>query len=256
MRIEAAGTTHVGMKRDHNEDSLLVLPDERDFVVADAMGGHASGEVASGHAVQEIAEFFRMSGADAEVTWPFKPDRHRGYAENRLLNAIQLANRRIHEQARGDARCRGMGTTLAAVHFAEGAAVIGWAGDSRVYRLRGGQLAQLSDDHSLLNDYLKAKRLSPEEIENFPHKHVIVRALGMKEHLEIDVVRDEVAEGDVYLICSDGLTGMVPDDEVAEVLARGGELAHAAQQLVDRANAAGGNDNVTVVLARVVALAA
>jgi protein phosphatase len=180
-------------------------------------------------------------------------DRGRGYAENRLLNAIQLANRRIHEHALGDSRCRGMGTTLAAVHFAEGAALVGWAGDSRVYRHRRGKLTQLSDDHSLLNDYLKAKRLSPEEIENFPHKHVIVRALGMKDRVEVDVVRDLPLDGDVYLVCSDGLTGMVPDDEVEEILGRAGELAHLAQLLVDRANAAGGSDNVTVVLGRVVA---
>lgn len=256
MRIEAAGTSHVGRKRDHNEDNLLLLPEEGVFVVADGMGGHASGEVASRMAVMEIAEFFRMSGADPDVTWPFKMDRARGYAENRLLNAIRLANRKIHEQARDSSRCRGMGTTLAAIHFADGAAVIGWAGDSRVYRLRGGRLEQLSDDHSLLNDYLKAKRLRPEEIESFPHKHVILRALGMKAHLEVDLVRDVPAEGDVYLICSDGLTGMVPDGELAEILSRAGDLAQAAQQLVDRANAAGGNDNITVVLARVVAPAA
>ena len=251
MRIEAAGATHVGMKREHNEDSLLVLPEERIFVVADGMGGHASGEVASGLAVEEIAAFFRMSAADPDATWPFRMDRHRGYAENRLVNAIKLANRRIHEEAQGDARCRGMGTTLAAVHFDDGAALVGWAGDSRVYRLRNGELRQLSDDHSLLNDYLKAKRLSPEEIESFPHKHVIVRALGMKEHLEVDVVRDVPAAGDLYLICSDGLTGMLEDEEIAEILRHGGALEPIAHQLVDLANAAGGNDNITVVLARV-----
>lgn len=252
MRIEAAGSSHVGMKREHNEDSLLVLTEERVFVVADGMGGHASGEVASGLAVREIAEFFRFTRADPDVTWPFKADVTRSYAENRLWNAIQLANTRILERAQGDARCRGMGTTLAAVHFDEGAAVIGWAGDSRVYRLRGGRLEQLSEDHSLLNDYLKAKRLSPEEIENFPHKHVIVRALGMRDRVEIDLLREHPQAGDVYLVCSDGLTGMVPDDELAEVLGRGGDVAHVADQLVDLANAAGGTDNVTVVLARVV----
>lgn len=256
MRIEAVGASHVGMKRECNEDNLLVLPEEGVFVVADGMGGHASGEVASGMAVREIAEFFRTSTADPEVTWPFKMDRARGYAENRLLGAIRLANRRIHERARDSSRYRGMGTTLAAICFAEGAAVICWAGDSRVYRLRRGKLVQLSEDHSLLNDYLKTKRLKPEDAESFPHKHVILRALGMKDNVEIDVVRDQPAEGDVYLVCSDGLTGMVPDAGLAEVLSSAGDLRQAAQELVDRANAAGGHDNVTVVLVRVVALTA
>jgi serine/threonine protein phosphatase PrpC len=253
MRIEAAGTTHVGMKREHNEDALLLLPEERVFAVADGMGGHASGEVASGLAVREIAEFFRLSRQDPDATWPLRLDANLDFAANRLVNAIQLANRRIHEEAQGDARCRGMGTTLAAVHFADGAAVVGWAGDSRVYRFRDGRLSQLSDDHSLLNDYLKSRHLTAEEIENFPHKHVIVRALGMKEHVEIDVVRDEPRDGDLYLVCSDGLTGMVPDGELEEILADAGDLELLAQRLVDRANAAGGNDNVTVVLVRVTA---
>lgn len=251
MRIEAAGATHVGMKREHNEDALLLLPEEGVFAVADGMGGHASGEVASNLAVQEIAEFFRLSRRDPDATWPLRLDARLDFPANRLVNAIQLANRRIHEEAQGDARCRGMGTTLAAVHFADGAAVVGWAGDSRVYRFRDGRLSQLSDDHSLLNDYLKSRRLTAEEIENFPHKHVIVRALGMKEHVEIDVVRDEPRAGDLYLVCSDGLTGMVSDGELEELLSRAGDLELLAQQLVDRANAAGGNDNITVVLARV-----
>jgi protein phosphatase len=127
---------------------------------------------------------------------------------------------------------------------------VGHVGDSRVYFFREGVLKQITEDHSLLNDYLKAKKLTPEEIENFPHKNVIVRALGMKESVVVDVTRIEPKEGDVFLLCSDGLSGMVTDPQMQEVLSRTSELEKAASQLIDLANAAGGNDNVTCVLAR------
>ncbi len=250
MRIEVAGSTHVGMKRNHNEDNFLLLPEENFFAVADGMGGHSSGEVASGIAVQELAEFLKMTGKDQDATWPFKMDKTKNYDENRLVAAIKLANARIFEQAQSDAKYRGMGTTLVTLHFVEGGAYVGWAGDSRVYRHRQGQLTQLSEDHSLLNDYIKAKKLTPEEIEAFPHKNVIVRALGMKDALQVDVVRDAPQPGDVYLLCSDGLSGMVPDPRINDILAKTVDLEKAVHQLIDSANAAGGNDNVTVVLAR------
>jgi protein phosphatase len=123
-------------------------------------------------------------------------------------------------------------------------------GDSRVYFFRQGVLRQVTEDHSLLNDYLKAKKLSPEEIENFPHKNVIVRALGMKESVVVDVARIEPKEGDILLLCSDGLSGMVTDEQMQDVLSKTSELEKACSQLIDLANAAGGNDNVTCVLMR------
>jgi protein phosphatase len=136
------------------------------------------------------------------------------------------------------------------VYFANATASVGHVGDSRVYFFREGTLKQVTEDHSLLNDYLKAKKLSPEEIENFPHKNVIVRALGMKESVVVDVSRIEPKEGDIFLLCSDGLSGMVTDPQIQEVLTRTTELEKACGQLIDLANAAGGNDNVTCVLAR------
>ena len=143
-----------------------------------------------------------------------------------------------------------MGTTIVTVHFANSTAYVGHVGDSRVYFFREGALKQVTEDHSLLNDYLKAKKLTPEEIENFPHKNVIVRALGMKESVVVDVSRIEPKEGDIFLLCSDGLSGMVTDQQMQEVLGRTAELEKACSQLIDLANAAGGNDNVTCVLAR------
>ncbi|MBN8226444.1 Stp1/IreP family PP2C-type Ser/Thr phosphatase [Corallococcus macrosporus] len=250
MRIEVAGSTHVGMKRNHNEDNYLVLTEENLVCVADGMGGHSSGEIASRIAVDELGEFFRMTSKDQDATWPFKMDKQRNYDENRLSTGIKLANARIFERATTDSKYKGMGTTIVSVHFADSAAYVGHVGDSRVYFFRGGILQQVTEDHSLLNDYLKAKKLTPEEIENFPHKNVIVRALGMKEQVQVDVTRVDPLENDVFLLCSDGLSGMITDAQMQDILSRTPELEKACGQLIDLANAAGGNDNVTCVLAR------
>lgn len=250
MRIDVAGTTHVGMKRNHNEDSYLLLPEEALFCVADGMGGHSSGEIASRIAVEELREFFKLTSRDEEATWPYKMDKALNYDENRLATAIKLANVRIHERASAENKYKGMGTTIATVHFTSSAVYVAHVGDSRVYSFRGGLLKQLTEDHSLLNDYLKARKLTAEEIEAFPHKNVIVRALGMKDSVQIDIVRFDPKEGDLFLLCSDGLSGMVSDAEIQGVLSRPNGLDSACAQLVEMANAAGGTDNVTCVLAR------
>ena len=251
MRLSQAGTSDVGRKRTHNEDAYLLLPEESLFCVADGMGGHASGEVAARIAVEEMAEFFRMTGRDEDATWPYKLDPARAYDENRLLTGVKLANLRIFERAASDQRLRGMGTTLVAASFPRGGSrvMVGHVGDSRAYLLRGGEIRQITEDHSLLNDYKKSRALTPEEIEAFPHKNVIVRALGMRDTVEVDVVREELQAGDVLLLCSDGLSGMVPDARIAEIV-RGypKDLRGAAQALADAANEAGGQDNVTCVL--------
>jgi serine/threonine protein phosphatase PrpC len=255
MRLSHAGTSDVGRKRTHNEDAYLLLPEESLFCVADGMGGHASGEVAARIAVEEMAEFFRMTGRDEEATWPYKMNPALGYDENRLLTGVKLANLRIFERAATDERLRGMGTTMVAAHFPKSgdALLVGHVGDSRAYLARNGTLRQLTEDHSLLNDYRKSRALTPEEIEAFPHKNVIVRALGMKDVVEVDLVSERFQEGDVLLLCSDGLSGMVPDARIAEIL-RGHprDLRGAAQALVDAANEGGGQDNVSCVLVQAV----
>jgi protein phosphatase len=254
MRLNVAGSTDVGLKRTQNEDAFLLLPEEQLYCVADGMGGHASGEVASRLAVEEMAEFFRMTGRDDEATWPWREDPGRRRDENRVLTGVKLANLRIFERASSDERLRGMGTTLVCAHFERGAGavVIGHVGDSRAYLWRGGTVRQLTEDHSLLNDYLKARRLTPEEVESFPHKNVIVRALGMKDTVEVDLVRLALQEGDVVLLCCDGLSGMVSDQQLGELIRQHlGDLKAAAQALVDAANVAGGVDNITCVLAQV-----
>jgi len=255
MRFSHAGASDVGRKRTHNEDAFLLLPEESLYCVADGMGGHASGEVAARIAVEEMAEFFRTTGRDEDATWPYKLDPARTFDENRLITGVRLANLRIHERARTDERLHGMGTTLVAAAFPRdgAAALIGHVGDSRAYLWRRSELRQLTEDHSLLNEHLKAHTLSPAEVKAFPHKNVILRALGMKPVVEVDVSRVTLEVGDLLLLCSDGLSGMVPDPRMAEILrATHGDLRLAATELVEAANAAGGVDNITVVLVQAV----
>lgn len=251
MRIRYAGNTHVGMKRDHNEDSLYLLPEENVYIVADGMGGHASGEVASQMAVETVAQFSRDTAEDEEVTWPFKMDKDRKYQENRLATSIKLANLRIFEQAQANPKQKGMGTTIVTTMFIDKDIIVGHVGDSRVYMLRDGVYTQITEDHSLLNDYIKMKDLTPEEIENFPHKNVIVRALGMKETVQVDIYSAEAKNKDIYLLCSDGLSGMVKDEEMRDILTScNDDLEQACNRLIQQANQAGGTDNITVVLAQ------
>jgi PPM family protein phosphatase len=250
-RIDVAGQTHPGMKRTQNEDSLLLLPERGLLCVADGMGGHNSGEVASRVAVEEMGAFFERTGRDEEATWPNRMDDTKTYEENRLVTAVRLANRTIHERSQSDVRLRGMGTTLVALSLSRGVAWIAHVGDSRAYLLREGALTRLTEDHSLLNDYIKAKHMTPEEIERLPHKNVIVRALGMREDVEVDARREIPHRGDRFLLCSDGLSGMLHDDQIADILRQHSDVDQACTRLIAAANAAGGLDNVTVVLAAV-----
>ncbi len=260
MKLIAAGLTNVGMKRTHNEDNHILVPEENLFVVCDGMGGHACGEVASEIASDSVAEFFRATSKDDEQTWPFKEERGLKYEENRLVTSIKLANRNIFETAQADARKRGMGTTVVASLFTSSGAYIGHCGDSRAYRFRNGEIEQLTDDHSLLNDYLKAHKLTQEEIDNFPHKNVIVRALGMKDAVQVDVARLEPLPGDLYMLCSDGLSGMVTDPDMNDLVQAFLQSEDAQKQndvegmchvLIDAANANGGTDNVTAICVKV-----
>lgn len=253
LRIELAGKTDVGKKRNHNEDNFSIIEESGLYIVADGMGGHASGEVASQMAVDAMKEFFLSTANDPERTWPYKMDRSKGYEENRLITGIKLANLRIYETAQRDAGKRGMGTTIVTMFAVEDGVYIAHVGDSRGYRVRDGKIEQLTEDHSLLNDYIKMKRLTPEEIANFPHKNVIVRALGMKDTVKVDTRFESPRANDTYLLCSDGLSGPVTDPDMLDIVVNAPDLESAASRLIARANENGGPDNITVILARWVA---
>ncbi len=252
MKLIASGQTNVGRKRAHNEDNLILVEAENLFVVADGMGGHASGEVASQIAVESLSDFFRRTSENEEVTWPYKEEKGLRYEENRLVTGIKLANLRIFETAASDKALKGMGTTIVSALFTDGTAYMGHVGDSRGYRIRDGQIEQVTEDHSLLNDYIKANKLTPEEIEAFPHKNVIVRALGMRDTVRVDISRLNPKVNDVFLLCSDGLSGMVTDPDMLSIVeAANGDMDAAATALIAAANENGGVDNVTVILIKI-----
>jgi PPM family protein phosphatase len=250
MRVRFSGETNIGLKRAHNEDSLFLPEGDKLAIVADGMGGHASGEVASKMAVETVAEHFRNTAEDAELTWPYKLDGPDRYDGNRLTTGIKLANLRIYDKAQKEEQCHGMGTTIVAALFLDDKVLIGHVGDSRVYRFRDGQLTQLTEDHSLLNDYIRMKRLAADDVGKFPHKNVIVRALGMKESVQVDTLADPLRLGDTYLLCSDGLSGMVDDAGLAYILSDEADLDTACERMIHAANRNGGQDNITCVLAR------
>ena len=256
MQILHASKSDVGMKRDNNEDNLLVFPEQNVFAVFDGMGGHAAGEVASAIAASEVKEFFDFTGKDEDATWPFKGERERSYDENRAVTAIKLANARIIEQSEQDGKRKNMGTTAVMVHFVErtGAgprALVAHVGDSRVYLFRNRQLQRITIDHSLVEEYLRMGKITEEEAKNFPQKNIILRALGQQQQIEVEIHVWEPQAGDIFLLCSDGLSGMITDEAMQGIMQKqGADLDAAAKKLIDTANANGGADNVTVILAQ------
>jgi protein phosphatase len=225
-----ARESNTGNKRRRNEDSFVVAPPL--FAVADGMGGAQAGEVAS-----------KLAAAALEDTDPGTA----GGVE-RVVELIQEANRRVYERSNADPAASGMGTTITAA-LVEGTSVaFGHVGDSRAYLVRDGAMEQLTEDHSLVNELMKSGKLSPEEAETHPQRSVITRALGTDPDVDVDTFTVEAHDGDVFVLCSDGLTDMVADAEIGEVLGEPREsLQEAAEELVRRANKAGGQDNITVI---------
>jgi len=252
MEIKAYGLTHVGRQRQHNEDSYLVADEAKLFLVADGMGGHAAGEIASRIAVDSISEFILHTKED-DGTWPHAYDEHFKRSTNRLMAAVRLANTRVLEAMRKDARLRGMGTTVVAC-LADGETMsVAHVGDSRAYMIRNNQLQRITNDHSWVFEQVQAGMLTEAEAEKHPLRNVITRALGGALQVTPDASEIEVKEGDVFLLCSDGLTGMVPEDEILKVVTQSnGDLEKACQKLIEEANERGGLDNVTAILVKAV----
>jgi protein phosphatase len=251
MKITYKAVSDVGRKRKGNEDSLFVNPEQHLFVVADGMGGHAAGEVASKVAVDAINEFVCLTGGDEEITWPFGLDENISYDGNRLKTAIRYANRKVLEATKEKSEYEGMATTVAAVLVDGDGANLGHVGDSRVYLVREGQITQLTSDHSWVNEQIQSGVISPDQARTHPLRNVVTRALGGKPDLQVDMQLHKVKAGDILILCSDGLTTMMADDEIAKVVTdAGGDVEKAAPALVAGANAKGGEDNITVLLLR------
>jgi protein phosphatase len=249
MKVVCEARSDVGRKRKGNEDSLSLNPEQNLYVVADGMGGHAAGEVASRVAVEAINEFVTLTGGNEEITWPFGLDDSISYEGNRLKTAIRHANRRVLEATRERAEYEGMATTVAAVLVDGDTAHLAHVGDSRIYLWGAGEISQLTNDHSWVNEQIQSGVISAEQARSHPLRNVVTRALGGRPDLVVDVQQRRMRAGDVLLLCSDGLTTMIGDEDIARILAEAsGDVARAATALVDEANARGGEDNITVVL--------
>lgn len=225
-----SGASDTGRKRRRNEDSYVVAPPL--FAVADGMGGAQAGEIAS-----------KLAAAALEDT-----DSGALSGEDRVTSLIQEANRRVYERSNEDPNASGMGTTITVALVEDSGVTIGHVGDSRAYRYREGSIEQITEDHSLVNELMKSGKLSPEEAETHPQRSVITRALGTDPDVDVDAFTVEAHTGDVFLLCSDGLTTMVDDDDILGVLEKyHDDLDRATKSLVSAANRGGGEDNITVI---------
>jgi protein phosphatase len=264
LKIAADGKSDIGKVRQANQDAFAVDTDQHIYVVADGMGGHSGGEVASWKAVETLLAVLRgAAGHPADLPAPARPagggqaGAGGGQAGVRqsdepLIRAIEAANEHVFRLASEDRRLHGMGTTLVALQVTGPAAVIGSVGDSRVYLWRDHQLRQVTHDHSLVNEYVRLGTLSAEEASTHPLKHIISRAIGVHPTVEVDHFTIPLKPGDLFLLCSDGLTNMLDQEEIAAALtAADTEPSTVCAECITRANAKGGLDNITVVAVQI-----
>jgi serine/threonine protein phosphatase PrpC len=253
LPLSWAVRTDAGLRRSSNEDSHSSRPELGLFVVADGMGGHVAGEVASRVAVESIAAFIQeTAGADKNRTWPFPFEPALSLEANRLKAAFRLANRRIAAAIADSQDLRGMATTASAILHGPAQSCVGHIGDSRVYMLRDGALTQLTHDHSWVEEQVRAGTLTPAAARQHPWRNVVTRALAGGDDPDIDVVELRPVRGDRYLLCSDGLFGVVPDERIGALVGdRAASLEDICGKLIDAANAAGGPDNITAMLLQV-----
>lgn len=246
--ISYHGLTDIGRRRPLNEDAIHA--GDGLFVVCDGMGGHKAGEVASQLATEVIGAFVRRSSADAEITWPYGLDPTLSFNGNRLRTAIQLANRAVFRKAASSDDYTGMGTTVVALLLSPTGPRMTFAhvGDSRIYLIRAGAILQLTHDDSWANlDW----RGGPDDTDTVSMKNVLTKALGAREDVDFDVREDDMNDRDLVLLCSDGLTNMLPDQRLLEIVSsHGADLEGACSDLIASANAAGGRDNISAILVR------
>ncbi|MDX1972644.1 MAG: Stp1/IreP family PP2C-type Ser/Thr phosphatase [Candidatus Sumerlaeia bacterium] len=253
FKIQAAGLSDRGLKRGHNEDSLSVVSDMGLYIVADGMGGHNAGEVASRQSIESIVEYLRRLREDPNETAPAIDTLTS--EEAMIAKAIKIANRDVCNLSLEHQEYSGMGTTMVAMLISADhqQASIAHVGDSRCYLFRGGKLTQLTLDHSWVSEQLQKNIITEEEAKNHRWKNVITRALGNKLDVEVDVQSQAIQANDVFLLCSDGLCGMVEDNQIQATLVENPDLETCIRELIKAANANGGIDNITVVMVRFLA---
>lgn len=258
MRLKFAGLTDIGRNRDNNEDNFYISEKEPLCVVADGMGGHSSGEVASALAIRTIREYYERSRTEVDPDlrsrmpdWPFKRRAPEHAEQKRLVQAVLLANDVVHSYAQKRPQLKGMGTTIVCAYFIGTGMYLVHIGDSRGYRIRAGAIERVTRDHSLADEYLEMGILQADELEAFPYKNVVTRAVGFSDAVEPEDSFCTVQAGDIFLLCSDGLTDPLSDADILRIVsAASDDVERACRNLIDAANAAGGPDNITVVLAQ------
>ena len=238
MLLRSAASTHVGLRRQTNEDRYAIVPELGLYLVADGMGGHRAGQVASRLASEAaIRSIEALQSASVSLA-------------ERLRHAVAAANREVFTSAHAKPELSGMGTTFVGMLFGGERLALAHVGDSRAYLLRGGRLRGLTDDHSIVGELLRRQEISEADAAQHPHRHVLTRALGVRNRTDPDLAEMTPQVGDVFVLCSDGLTTHVDDDAIASHVSGEADLESAAAGLVDAANAAGGQDNITVLLVR------
>jgi protein phosphatase len=250
LSLEARGVTDVGRRREQNEDAFLVDMESSLFVVADGMGGHAGGGTASALAVTTIQERIRAARAASPASFQAPAAADPTHFPSVLRLAVESACRAIFGAAQEDPTLAGMGTTVTAALVVGHTAFLAHVGDSRCYLLRGGRIFQLSEDHSLVNEQLKAGAITEEEARQSRFRNIITRSVGFEEDVLVDVVGLEVEKGDTIVLCCDGLSNLVTDAEILEITGRS-HIAEAPERLVALANERGGDDNITVIVVKV-----
>jgi serine/threonine protein phosphatase PrpC len=247
LKLNIAGQTDKGLIRPNNEDDYFLDSKHGLLAVADGMGGHASGEIASKIAVDVLRDYFqKVSEGNAPLIGSCY-DENYSDATNQLCSAIQLANTAIHEAAKSNPDLHGMGTTMAAILIQGKHLSIAHVGDSRIYLVRAGEIEQLTDDHTLVYEQVKRDLISKEEAEQSTIRHVLTRALGIAPFVDVDLDEMTLAEGDVLILCSDGLSGMISDQDILLTATSLDTPSVTCQALIDLANQNGGKDNITVV---------
>ena len=250
LTVVSAGTTDVGRKRTHNEDCFLVDDDLQLYVVADGMGGHAGGGTASRLAVETIDREVRSASKARETTSRLRGPLQESPLPEVLRSAVEKACQAIFSAAQDDPQLQGMGTTVIALLVKDNHALFAHVGDSRAYLVRGDLIQQISEDHSLVNEQIKAGMITPEEAKHSRYKNIITRSVGFEEEVQVDVMGLITEPNDVFILCSDGLANMVDDNEMREI-ARRYPIQELPRRFVDLANERGGDDNVTVIVVQV-----
>jgi len=252
IRAVFGGLSDVGRKRSHNEDYILVRVDLGLFALADGMGGHNAGDVASKLAISSLVSFFEGTRGQSYFGMPPRGFEHLEADALRLYVGMQSANEDVHRVSSTIGPHHGMGSTIVVAHVTcDGSVHIGHVGDSRCYRICDGEIELLTHDHSFVNDVLRAKPdLPPEQVAHLPH-NIITRALGMRPDVLPSIRSDPTVPGDVFVLCSDGLSGQVDRDEILRMVGTGQDPQRACRELVDASNAAGGKDNVSVIIVRI-----